>query len=82
MSDLNGKYHVTIGLNVLNRVELNLLGNTLAVFAEVIANSWDANVTEMNILFDIEKRTSTVKDNDRGMSYEDINNKYLYIGYQ
>ena len=52
------KYYMTISLNVLNHLGLNLYSNTPAVLAEVIANSWDADATQVDVVFDIEKRPS------------------------
>ena len=43
MSDVNPRYYMTISLNVLNHMGLNLYSNTPSVLAEVIANSWDAD---------------------------------------
>ena len=39
------KYKMSISLNVLNHLGLNLYSNTPAVIAEVIANAWDADAT-------------------------------------
>ena len=82
MPDRKTKYYMTISLNVLNHMGLNLYSNTPAVLAEVIANSWDADATEVDVQFDLAKKTVTVTDNGCGMDLEDINNKYLYVGYQ
>jgi len=82
MSDSNPKYYMTISLNVLNHMGLNLYSNTPAVLAEVIANSWDADATEVDVRFDLANKKITVTDNGCGMNREEINNKYLYVGYQ
>ena len=73
---------MTISLNVLNHLGLNLYSNTPAVLAEVIANSWDADATKVDVVFDIKKKTITVTDDGCGMNREDVNSKYLYVGYQ
>ncbi len=82
MSDADTKYYMTISLNVLNHMGLNLYSNTPSVLAEVIANSWDADATEVDIHFDLGQKTISVTDNGSGMDLEDVNNKYLYVGYQ
>ncbi len=73
---------MTISLNVLNHMGLNLYSNIPPVIAEVIANSWDADATQVDIHFDLQNKTITVADDGMGMSLEDINSKYLYVGYQ
>ena len=80
MSD--SRYKMSISLNVLNHLGLNLYSNTPAVIAEVIANAWDADATEVKVDFDIQQKTITVTDNGHGMNLSDINDKYLHVGYQ
>ena len=82
MSDADSKYYMTISLNVLNHMGLNLYSNTPAVLAEVIANSWDADATEVNVDFDLKQKTISVTDNGCGMNLNDVNDKYLFVGYQ
>lgn len=76
------KFKMSISLNVLNHLGLNLYSNTPAVIAEVIANAWDADATEVRIDYDMAEKSVTVLDNGFGMDEEDINSKYLHIGYQ
>ena len=59
MTDQNSKYYMTISLNVLNHMGLNLYSNTPAVLAEVIANSWDADATKVDVDFDMTEKTVT-----------------------
>ena len=76
------KYSMSISLNVLNHLGLNLYSNTPAVLAEVIANSWDADAAEASVHFDTDKREISVSDDGIGMDLADINAKYLHVGYQ
>ena len=76
------KYEITISLNVLNHLGLSLYSNTPAVIAEVIANAWDADATEVRVDFDKHENAITITDNGVGMDQTDINTKYLYVGYQ
>lgn len=71
-----------LSLNVLNHLGLHLYSNTPAVLSEAIANAWDADATEVQITLDPDQMTITVADNGIGMNEEDINAKYLYVGYQ
>lgn len=74
------KFQMSINLQVLNHLGLNLYSNTSAVLSEVVANAWDADATEVNI--QIDRDTISITDNGIGMNLSDINNKYLTVGYQ
>ena len=74
------KFQMSINLQVLNHLGLNLYSNTSAVLSEVIANAWDADATKINI--QIEGDTISITDNGIGMNLSDINSKYLTVGYQ
>lgn len=78
----DNRYKMSISLNVLNHLGLNLYSNTPAVIAEVISNAWDADATEVRVDFDIEEKTITITDNGHGMDLDDVNDKYLFVGYQ
>lgn len=78
----NSRYQMKMDLNILNHLGLNLYGSTPSVLAEVIANAWDADATEVSVEFDISNLEITISDNGIGMSLDDINDKYLLVGYQ
>lgn len=75
-------YRMSISLNVLNHLGLNLYSNTPSVLAEVIANAWDADARTVDVEFDTTKKRIRITDDGEGMTLEDINGKYLYVGYQ
>ena len=74
------KFTMEIGLNVLNHLGINLYSNIPAVISEVVANAWDADAQNVNIT--IGKDNIVIVDDGHGMSEADINNKYLYVGYE
>ena len=74
------KFKMSINLQVLNHLGLNLYSNTSAVLSEVVANAWDADAKEVKIY--INKDSITIVDDGIGMDLDDINNKYLTVGYQ
>ena len=80
--DLNGRYEMSVSLSVLDHLGLNLYSNTPAVISEVVANAWDADATRVEITIDIDTATITVTDNGHGMDLDDINNRYLRVGYR
>lgn len=74
-------YVMRLSLNVLNHMGLYLYSNTPAALAEAIANCWDADATEVRVDLDAAAKTISVKDNGVGMDLNDINDKFLYVGY-
>ena len=75
------EYKLRISLNVLDDLGVNLYSNIPAVISEAVANSWDADAKEVDILIDQDKKTITVTDTGYGMNKNDINEKYLTVGY-
>ena len=76
----SNKYEMTINFSILNHLGFNLYSNVPAVLSEVVANSWDADATEVDI--QIENGKITITDNGDGMTRDDINGKYLFVGYE
>lgn len=74
------KYSMTMDMNILNHLGLNLYSNTSAVVSEVVANSWDADASCVEIF--LEPDQIIIKDNGCGMNLIDINEKYLCVGHQ
>lgn len=70
-----------IDLNVLNHLGLSLYTNTPAVLTEIVSNAWDADATEVHIDIDKENGTITIADNGHGMNLDDVENKFLNVGY-
>ncbi|MEW6534786.1 MAG: ATP-binding protein [Candidatus Auribacterota bacterium] len=79
MSNSNSPYKLTIGLTVLENLGIKLYSNVPAVLSEVIANSWDANAH--NVYISLEDDKISITDDGYGMTQDDMNNKYLFVGY-
>jgi Histidine kinase-, DNA gyrase B-, and HSP90-like ATPase len=75
-------YNMSLSLNVLNHLGLNLYSNSAAVLAEVVANSWDADAETVTITVDPTRLRIEVTDDGRGMTKAEINARYLTVGYQ
>ena len=75
----HSKYQMNISNTVLYHLGINLYSNIPAVLSEVVANSWDADAT--NVCVEIEKDKITIADDGHGMTLKDINEKYLLVGY-
>ena len=54
------KFQMSINLQVLNHLGLNLYSNTSAVLSEVVANAWDADAKEVHISIDSDSITLTI----------------------
>jgi HSP90 family molecular chaperone len=80
MSD--SPYHMTLSLNLLNHLGINLYSNVPSVLSETVANAWDADAQLVEIIIDKIKGTITITDDGHGMDLADINGKYLTVGYR
>ena len=81
-SDNGPKYQMTLSLNVLNHLGIGLYSNVPAVLSEVVANAWDADAENVTITVNRNNETITIEDDGHGMTVDDINNKYLRVGYK
>ena len=75
-------YTMTIDLNVLDHLGINLYSNVAAVLTEAVANAWDADAAEVRITFDVDGDAILIQDDGAGMSVQDMNDKYLRVGYR
>ena len=75
----NDKFTMSLSLNVLNHLGINLYSNIPAVLSEIVANSWDADASKVNITFDSQQ--IVIVDDGCGMSEDDINGRFLMVGY-
>lgn len=79
---MTSPYEMTIDLNVLDHLGINLYSNVAAVLTEIVANAWDADALEVTINYNSEKQEITITDNGIGMTVEDMNEKFLKVGYR
>ena len=75
-------YKMTISLNVLNHLGISLYSNVPAVLSEVVANAYDADADKVKIDILPETDQIVIFDDGHGMNLEDINRRYLHVGYQ
>lgn len=75
-------YRMTVDLNVLDHLGINLYSNIAAVLTEAVANAWDADADAVSISVDAAGEWIEIFDNGIGMSVADINDKYLRVGYR
>lgn len=75
-------YEMTLSLNILRHLGLGLYSNIAAVLSEVVANAWDADAEKVWISIDQDQGRVTIQDDGHGMTIEDANRKYLFVGYE
>ena len=75
-------YRMTVDLNVLDHLGINLYSNIAAVLTEAVANGWDADADTVKITIDSNAAWIEIVDNGVGMTVDDLNNKYLRVGYR
>ena len=72
---------MTFDPRVIEHLGVRMYSTLPPVLSELIANSYDADATKVEIeLHDIEDKKIVIKDNGIGMSFEDIQSKFLIIG--
>ena len=75
------KLKIKIDLNVLNHLGAGLYSSTPAVLTEIVANAWDADATRVDIDINPDGHSILIRDNGHGMSVEDLQTKFLTVGY-
>lgn len=75
------QFQFEISLSVLNHLGRNLYRNFVTVLGEAISNSWDADANNVWIYIDRENSAFVIKDDGKGMSADDFQERFLKIGY-
>jgi len=73
---------MSLSLNVLNHLGLNLYSNVPAVLSEAVANAWDADAEHVDVRIMPDEERIEIVDDGQGMDQYDVNNRYLRVGYQ
>ena len=80
--DIDNPYEMTVDLNVLNHLGINLYSNIPAVLAELVANAWDADAETVQVDISEDATAITISDDGHGMSQSEINARFLKVGYR
>lgn len=75
------KYKISMDMQVLNHLGLNLYSSMPAVISEVVANAWDADAQNVRITISSDSDI-IIADDGCGMNLEDINDRFLKVGYR
>ena len=82
MSAGRGPFRLTISLNVLEHLGINLYSNVPAVLSEIVANAWDADASEVRVTWDRAADGIVIQDDGIGMTPDEINERFLSVGYR
>ena len=82
MSAGQDPFRLTISLNVLEHLGINLYSNVPAVLSEIVANAWDADASEVRVTWDRAAGTIVIQDDGVGMTPSEINERFLSVGYR
>lgn len=80
----NEELEMTFDINVLEHLGLKMYNSLPAVVSEYVANSWDAGALSVDITTentgDDQPLLVRIIDNGAGMSFDEVNKKFLKIG--
>lgn len=73
---------MTISLDALEHLGINLYSNIPAVVSEIVANAWDADATLVTITIDKASETITIEDTGTGMDRDGVIDRFLAVGFK
>lgn len=76
------KFVLSISMNVLEHLGINLYSNVPSVLSEIVANAWDADATTVTVDWDRGKDIIVIQDNGIGMTAQQANGRFLTVGYR
>ena len=73
---------MSISLNALEHLGINLYSNIPAVLSEIVANAWDADAHNVTLTVDKAKETITIEDDGMGMNRDGVIDRFLTVGFK
>lgn len=73
---------MTISLNALEHLGINLYSNIPAVLSEIVANAWDADAENVSVTIDKAAETITIEDDGTGMDRDGVIDRFLTVGFK
>jgi HSP90 family molecular chaperone len=73
---------MTISLNALEHLGINLYSNIPAVLSEIVANAWDADAKTVAVTIDKAAETITIEDDGTGMDRDGVIDRFLTVGFK
>lgn len=76
------KLEMTISLNALEHLGINLYSNIPAVLSEIVANAWDADAKKVKVVIDKSNGSITIQDDGTGMDRDGVIDRFLTVGFK
>ena len=76
------KLVMTISLNALEHLGINLYSNIPAVLSEIVANAWDADAAKVTVTIDKNSETIVIEDDGTGMDRDGVVDRFLTVGFK
>jgi len=73
---------MSISLNALEHLGINLYSNIPAVLSEIVANAWDADAELVTVDVDKTKESITIEDDGLGMDRDGVIDRFLMVGFK
>ncbi|UTH25883.1 ATP-binding protein [Actinobacillus suis] len=82
MTSTNDILEMKFDPNVITHLGIQMYSTLPPVVAELVSNSYDAEAEDVNIFLNdkSDEKSIIIEDNGHGMSFEEINQKFLVIG--
>ena len=74
-------YELTISLNALEHLGINLYSNVPSVLSEIVANAWDADAEVVSVSWDRPAGRIIIADDGMGMTAAEVNDRFLKVGH-
>lgn len=76
------QFELTISLNVLEHLGINLYSNVPSVLSEIVANAWDADAEMVRVEWDRADGRIVITDDGTGMTPIEVNERFLKVGHR
>lgn len=75
-------YELTISLNALEHLGINLYSNVPSVLSEIVANAWDADASTVRVDWNRDQDRIIIIDDGTGMTRKEVNERFLKVGHR
>lgn len=75
-----GTLPIEVEVGTVSHLSLGLYRNYALAIKEVISNAYDAGATEVKIKLDLKNKKIIIRDNGRGMDFNQFKDEYLHVG--
>jgi hypothetical protein len=82
MSTKGRELVMSISLNALEHLGINLYSSVPAVLSEIVANAWDADAHRVEVKLDNKNDRITIEDDGTGMNRDGVIDRFLTVGFK